>query len=197
MPSFLFDKDGIVLLYAGSLYKDIRNPLEFLKLFEKLIERKPNTYLYFVGDLKDCKDIVCEYKMKYSDNIFISGCLSREDTIMRIKGCDVLINLANLSSVQLPGKVVEYLYSGKKIINYSEKEEDNSTKFFIKYSAHGQVLNITRDNYDIEEVLNFITNVNFFENINIEAFKPKNIAKIYFKTIGKFRNKTVLLERLF
>ena len=61
----------------------------------------------------------------------------------------VLINIGNKSSYQLPSKVVEYVSSGKPILNISQVERDSSMAFLQSYPA---VLNLRdRGNLNIEE----------------------------------------------
>ena len=50
-----------------------------------------------------------------------------------IKEADVLINIGNNNKYQEPSKLIEYMYSGKKILNICSIEEDTSAELLKIY----------------------------------------------------------------
>jgi len=174
-----FTNSGTNIVYTGTFYKSIRNPEKFLLMFEELLLLDSKIYLHFIGDLKDCKDVIEKFSNRYPDNIFIYGKLSREETMKYLKGSDILLNISNKSFAQLPGKVVEYLYTGKRILNFSHSSNSNSSIFFKKYCSEKQVLEVNENSFDLKDVLKVIKSHEEVSNVDIRKFLPENIARLY------------------
>jgi hypothetical protein len=49
---------------------------------------------------------------------------------------DVLVNIGNATSHQLPSKLVEYVASGKPILNIARTSSDSSARFLAGYPDH-------------------------------------------------------------
>jgi hypothetical protein len=175
----VFSNNGINIVFIGSLYKSIRNPEPILKIFEGLSDYKCEVYIHFVGDLKDCSEIVERYKNRNKVNIITHGLVSREKAISFMKGADVLLNISNSSQIQLPGKVVEYTFAKKKIINYSIDENSNTTKFFEEVGLTDRIYNIVGKQCSMNSLYNFLTNSIEEKEIDINKYLPEDIAKIY------------------
>jgi hypothetical protein len=176
-----FLNSGVNIVYIGSLYKSIRNPEPILRIIQDLSYYNCDIYIHFVGDLKDCKEIVQKYNTKNRLKIISHGKVSRDKAISFMKGADVLLNISNSSQVQLPGKVVEYAFSKKKIINHSVYGNSNTSRFFEEVGLSDKVFNVFGDQCDISSLYKFITNNVEEMNIDMDKYLPENIGKIYFE----------------
>lgn len=108
-----FDKQYINCVYAGSFYKDIRNPEGMLQYFSKMISSNVRLHLYYRG----CEDIVAQYANS-SENITLHDRVSSEEISSIYRDADVLINIGNSTPEFLPSKTFEYIVSGKPIVNF-------------------------------------------------------------------------------
>lgn len=176
-----FSNNGVNIVFIGSLYKSIRNPEPILRIFQELINYNSDIYIHFVGDLKDCEGIIRKYKTMKKLNVITHGKVSREKAISFMKGADILLNISNSSQVQLPGKVVEYAFSNKKIINHSLYENSNTSQFFEEVGLSNRVFNIIGGHCNINSLDNFIKSSIKGKNIDMEKYLPENIGKIYFE----------------
>ncbi|MDR7238765.1 hypothetical protein [Neobacillus drentensis] len=176
-----FSNKGVNIVFIGSLYKSIRNPEPILRIIQELSNYDCDIYVHFVGDLKDCKDLVQKYNTMNRIKIITHGKVSRDKAISFMKGADVLLNISNSSQVQLPGKVVEYAFSKKKIINHSLNENSNTSLFFEEIGLSDKVFNIIGNNCSIDSLYDFITSSVVEKEIDMEKFLPENIGKIYFE----------------
>jgi hypothetical protein len=176
-----FSNSGINIVYIGSLYKSIRNPEPILRIIHELSYYNCDIYVHFVGDLKDCKEIVQKYNTMSRLKIITHGKVSRDKAISFMKGADVLLNISNSSQVQLPGKVVEYAFSKKKIINHSVYKNSNTSQFFEEVGLSNKVFNIIGDHCNIDALYNFITRSVEEKEIDMKKYLPENIGKIYFE----------------
>ncbi len=138
MPNFNdagaeFDVSGTVnCVYAGSFYKDIRNPEYMLKVFAAL----PNNiilHLYSSG----CDDIVQNYSMRYP-NIKVYGYVSREKLQKIYASSDFLIGVGNSMKDFLPSKTYEYLALRRPIIFFNPKGFENEV--LSKYPHSLQIM---------------------------------------------------------
>lgn len=148
----IFPKDDkLRLVYIGRLYADGRRPDFLLKLFKTLLKTSigDQIELHFFGDARAVENSFAAHKSLLDDNIFLHGQVDHKMATRALHEASVLINIGNKSSYQLPSKVVEYVSTGKPILNISQVEHDSSMNFLQSYPA---VLNL-RDigNLNIEE----------------------------------------------
>ena len=126
--------DGVRrLVYAGTLYRSIRNPQGLLKLFCGLLEKDPRWQLHFVGALHDCQAVFKPFEQMFLRQIFMHGSITRSQALERLREADLLVNLGNASAYQLPSKVVEYAMLRRPVLNLTTIAEDTSANFFRKY----------------------------------------------------------------
>lgn len=175
IEAYNYEKETLNIVYAGTLYKNIRNPQMFLELFEKVTLKKAQLRLHFIGDLKDCKGIIEEFQNRLPNKIFCYKKMNNNEVLKYLKGADILLNISNSSKYQLPGKVVEYAYFNKKIINFYQLEKDNSLRFFENYEG---VLSINSKSKE-KQVIDFI-NLDIKIKNNLEKHYPEKLFDIYF-----------------
>ena len=109
------DNGKIRLLYAGSLYKKIRSPKILLNLKRCLPE---NCELVFCGNCDDKDDMT----MLEDSGIICLGYCSQEVLAQENQKADVLINIGNLVKNQLGSKIIDYIATGKPILNITQLE---------------------------------------------------------------------------
>ncbi|HYR09581.1 MAG TPA: glycosyltransferase [Longimicrobium sp.] len=135
---FLPEGPGRVrMVFVGTLYRDLRNPGRLLHLFRALLntEAGAGLELHFVGMLNGCEAMLAPYAGLIGDRIFCHGAVSRERALRAMHEADVLVNLGNRSGYQLPSKVVEYVATGRPVLNLPGAPDDASVQFFSGYPA--------------------------------------------------------------
>ncbi len=142
--------DGkIRLLYVGNFHKHLREPETYMKAMERVVSFDPDLLdrleLHFFGSTNlvlECLDRhpllrpLCE----------IHGRSGQPEVVRAMSEADVLVNIGNATSYQLPSKVIEYAYTGKPILNFSVLAEDSSAAFLNKYPL---MLNICENGAEI------------------------------------------------
>ena len=124
---------GCQLVFTGSLYRDIRNPAYLLELLAGVFAQAPDTQAHFYGRLNDCADLFEGPLQKFPNNLFVHGLVTRAAAAHALDDATILINIANRTRHQLPSKLVDYMASGKPIINMISIEDDNSLSFLKDY----------------------------------------------------------------
>lgn len=178
--------DKIVLTYAGLFYKDIRNP----QIMFEIIKELPASYeLHIYGE--GCNDLINQYvnydnqKFKYFGRVEHSVCLNK------LFNSNILINLSNTITNQMPSKVFEYISYGKPIVNFYFSENDISLKYFKKYPL---AFNINLNNYTSEDIENLKAFCEKNKNVclnfedateNLVEYRVENICKNMYANILK------------
>lgn len=185
-----YDKNKVNIVYAGTLDTHYRNPEYFLKVLEKVYEKKDNIVLYLCGT-NNCAQIIDEYKIKYPDMIFNYGRVDIETAKAAILSADILLNICNKTDNIVPSKIFELFSTGKPIINVINNREDISLDYFKKYPLTFNIYEWCAQDDISDALIDFIENAG---NMGIdrkklyECFKentPAPAIKIIKKHIKK------------
>jgi len=179
------------LVFIGTLYKNIRNPDYLLFLFSKLLNTAigDRLELHFFGSIHDCHDSFDKYQTLLGTKIFLHGQVSREKATHAMQEADILVNIGNNTSYQLPSKVVEYTSTGKPVLNLVSTECDSSISFFETYRPSMYLLE-DMENLSvgrIKEVVKFIENPHSLDSATLQLwlsqFKIEAVGSSYFRLI--------------
>ena len=109
-----FDKTKINLCFIGTFYSDIRNPHFLLNLMDKL--SNTNIVLHILGRIGDCAAMIDSYRSSLS-NLIYHGVVppTVADDIMLQS--DILVHVGNAEDAYMPSKILDYISSGKPILN--------------------------------------------------------------------------------
>lgn len=193
-PRFFPLDDRLRIVFTGTLYRGLRSPEVVLRLFERLLMTRvgPRLELHFLGDINGCDDYFERYAHLQGIRIFCHGKLPRADAARAMQEAAVLVNLGNGSREQLPSKVVEYVSTGRPVLNVAAAEEDSSTEFFRNYSgafllSREAAANGTR----LEELVDFIENARAapLEEVRdlTRPYQVEAVAGAYEELIGASR----------
>jgi glycosyltransferase involved in cell wall biosynthesis len=173
--SFDYEKESnpntIRFLFLGTLTEEIRSPKRMLSVFDKLIKKCPeyNFTLDFYGEFTDTISTFNEYPQLLNKSVFLHGFITRDEVNLAIKNADVLLNVGNKNEYQEPSKLIEYMYSGKKILNFCSIEADTSLELLEKYSLKFSVL--ANDKCDVDLLTNILKFLNSSNVIDKESLK--------------------------
>lgn len=130
-----FDLDEINLLYLGTIYGDIRKPDTLFQLFEKALDFEPRLHLYVIGKKfgKNADQYLVKYQKKLGGHLTNHDPVPPEETADLLQQADILVNLGNTMLNQMPSKILEYLASGKPILNISARTDCNTLPLISLY----------------------------------------------------------------
>lgn len=161
-------KDNIVLMFVGSMAKNIRNPQYILELFTRVKNSKARFVI--VGN-SDYYDVIRKYG-EMDNRIVYLGRKSHRESLALMQEADFLINIGNDLKNMVPSKIFEYMSFRKPIITTYKVDDDPCETPLQKY---GLFLSID-ERVDIEQ------NVSVLENF-IED--KKEYDELYFGQIVK------------
>ena len=117
----------IKCVFSGLIYLGIRDPSYTLKLFKALIE-SGKVSLHMVGVKKE------ELPEAYREmDIICYGRVPADDAQAVINQADILINIGNLMTNQIPSKIFDYISQGKPIVNVCKNLNCPTLPYMEKY----------------------------------------------------------------
>jgi len=155
--AFIQDKSemtGIpVIVFAGTLYKKLRNPQFACDLFTS-ISRSQNIKVVFMGS-GDCDDILDQTRKNMGGSFEYLGMQPHQVADKNIKEADYLLSIGNAESAMAPSKIYEYMSTGKPIIHFYTYEKDPC---IVPFKDYGNALIIREGDKDAEKRLqSFLT----------------------------------------
>ncbi|MED3538730.1 transporter [Bacillus toyonensis] len=112
------DKDKFNIMYAGSFYRGIRSPVEFIHALSLANKRNRQIEFHYFGNVTALEEFLnMEGLDKEKLPIKINDFKNRSEILNIMRGMDLLINLNNKSTSQIPSKIIDYLYANKRILN--------------------------------------------------------------------------------
>lgn len=134
-PPFPKREGWIEMVYAGALHDRVRQPKEMLQLLKEIAARGAKCYLIIVGNrsgsivakqLETAKEELGDYLMVYDSIPF-------PQAMGLIYRADLLINIENRMKNQIPSKILDYIATGKTIINIGTKRPNIAEIYLSKY----------------------------------------------------------------
>ncbi len=184
-------KNSLKMMFVGTLYSGIRNPTELFRLLEIISKRISMTIeVHFFGSLNDFNTKDLSFN---NIQVFFNGYIDRETAQEKMLEADVLINIGNETSYQLPSKLIEYAYLEKPILNISSIDNDSSERFLDFYPL-SETINLNSPDQekillDLENFLNKLgTNCKKYNNDWLDSYRIENITGSY---ESFFKNKLI------
>lgn len=150
--SAIFEEGKIHCVFAGGLYKDIRDPKYTIGLFQ-----------HFNDDRLVFHIFGCQYGGQVlpdslPSNIIYHGQVSSDEAMTYMQSADILVNIGNTVSNQMPSKILTYISLGKPILNIVKNPQCPTLRYTEKYPL---ALNIVEtpevQQEDVERVRGFIS----------------------------------------
>ena len=118
--------EKIRLLFCGWLYSDIRSPKYFLDIVSRLDERFEVT---FMG--RECEKLQERFPIKTKAKLITLPNQPYDVALQAMADAEVLINIGNSVPVHMPSKTLEYINTGKPMVNFY-KFADCPTLYYTK-----------------------------------------------------------------
>jgi glycosyltransferase involved in cell wall biosynthesis len=169
-------------VYAGTLYKRIRNPEYLLRLIANLNNEDIVLHLFVQGD---CMEIINRYVRGSNGRIVVHGMVSKNEMQSIMQQANILVNLGNSIYEQKPSKLYEYASTGKPIVNVHYQGIEYR-EFFDRYklslninqtagNLHNDVINLQR--FCVKNANNVLSRAEILESF--EDSTPSYIAGIF------------------
>ena len=134
--------EKISLLFCGWLCSDIRSPKYFLDILSRLDERFTVT---FMG--RECPRLTKRFQIETKAELITLPQQPYETALQAMADADILINIGNSVPVHMPSKTLEYINTGKPVVNFY-KMDDCPTLYYTK--RYPLCLNLSEQDQDID-----------------------------------------------
>ena len=124
----VMDHGKINLLFCGWLYSDIRSPKYFLDIVSCLDER---FCVYFMG--RECDKLHERFEVNTKAQIVALPNQPYQTALNAMHDADILINIGNSVPVHMPSKTLEYINTGKPIVNFYKMEDCTTLYYTNRY----------------------------------------------------------------
>lgn len=114
------------VVYAGSLFKDIRNPEYIFNVFKEIPE--VNLCVYTPADMSWLKKLKAE-----AENIVLHSKVSHEEIEKVYLKADAFLNIGNSYASSAPSKIIEYMGYLKPVITTFRIDDDPSKTLVNNY----------------------------------------------------------------
>ena len=111
-----------LIVYAGTLYKKLRNPEFACRLFNEIRDQR-EFKLVFMGT-GDCDDIMGEVKERMGYSFDYLGSQPHHVASEYLQKARYLLSIGNAESSMVPSKIYEYMATGKPIIHVYSYDYD-------------------------------------------------------------------------
>ena len=118
--------ETISLLFTGWMCSGIRSPKYFLDIVSRLDERFT---VIFMG--KECTQLQKRFPIQTRAELITLPQQPYETALQAMADADILINIGNSVPVHMPSKTLEYINTGKPIVNFY-KMDDCPTLYYTK-----------------------------------------------------------------
>lgn len=122
------DQSKFNCIFIGRLYKKIRNPGFALRVF---LQMKNDIVFTLVTNYTPEETGIAGIKTNL--RIVFYPLQRRAVALDMLMKSDILVNIGNTVEFQVPGKIFEYMSTGKPIIHFSKSINDPSLRYFEKY----------------------------------------------------------------
>lgn len=137
------DSGRIKLLFCGWMCSEIRSPQYFLDIVSRLDER---FCVCFIG--RECDRLFERFSVETKAEILTMPQQPYQTAIDAMYDADILVNVGNSVPVHMPSKTLEYINTGKPIVNF-RKLADCPTRYYTE--RYPLCLDLYEGNGDIDE----------------------------------------------
>jgi glycosyltransferase involved in cell wall biosynthesis len=170
---YLYD-DVIHIVYAGRLYKSIRNPEILFKSLHSA-KKGNSVQIHLIGDTEEVQEEIGLYR-NCGLNIIEYGSKKREFCAAFYRKADITINILNQSTTQVPSKNAECLFYSKRLIELNPMISSNML-------GEGKTIKIR---YDLKNLLSNIDQVLSWATKEIKVSEKNDDSFVTVDNIGKY-----------
>ncbi len=126
-----FDPGYYNIVYTGTVSDNYRNPAFFLQVFDRFLAQHPKSRIYFMGI--NFSDVLKEYAATHTDSIILIPPQAPAVAAKLLQDGDALLNISNTLTYSMPSKIIEYVATGRPIINILKIPHCTSLRYLQTY----------------------------------------------------------------
>jgi hypothetical protein len=167
------------MCYTGVAYSGSRNLSYLILSLDKLKEKAK---LFIVGSFSSSYKNQAE--TLHENKVDFVGRVSYSDSIKYISGCNLLIHIGNVGSMQIPGKTYIYLSSPKPILYIKQEDSKLDASYNLLKDFPG-VIFADNNEVDICNAINDIyNNYEFYKEASLRRLKMEHLYDFQWSNIA-------------
>lgn len=124
-------------VFAGHLYQNLRSPRYLLEMFSKFSNE--DIHLYFIGTGE--RQMLQKFESGVlSERLSYLGSMSADDCDSWYQSADILVNIGNSVSNQVPSKIFQYMSHGKPILSTSKMIDCPTRQYLEMYPLSYEII---------------------------------------------------------
>lgn len=133
--SFSIIPDRINLIYLGALHDRVRYPEIMFSLFQEMLALDPRLQLYVIGYRSGThvEQQIRDARKRLGEHLVCMDAIPFPQAIALLNQADCAVNLGNYMRNQMPSKLLDYIASGKPILNISHNRPCNTKPYIERY----------------------------------------------------------------
>lgn len=194
--------DTCNVVYVGQFYPGYRDPHYVFSIFEQLVNTNIHLHLYGKIQGQYPADFYNRYFKNQIPNIHYHGLVSPFEADAAMQAADILLHIGNIDPATLPSKILDYISSGKPILNVSLIPDCPTIALLEKYPLKYNLYTGEPITSEVVQNIKSFCEQNRgvqipFEKIEplYEAYTPKVVGQTTYntlkETIDEFNNKTI------
>lgn len=130
--------------YAGAMYSKTRNPAKLMQYLADI--RDDFRFIVYTGT----PGLLEPYKDTFGEKLILKRPIPREELLFELSKMDFLLNIDNVYKEQVPSKLIDYMMTGRPILNIDpEKPDYPNIDRFLKGDFSGKYSMGEMDDYNI------------------------------------------------
>lgn len=119
--------DGYLMVYAGSFYTDIRNPLYAIEV----IGHATNGHTLLITNYNE--QVFRQTISRFPGKFEVREMMDQDSIFIAMEEANIFISVGNTIEIQVPAKIFEYMGLGKPIIHFCKTTKDPALKYLSRY----------------------------------------------------------------
>lgn len=138
----------IILLHAGRLYREARDPTPFIAAVDTCLAADPTIAdrfrIVLLGEVEPA--IRTDIEQSAAATLYeFHNWVAVDESVARMKSADYLLLFGNAGNLQIPGKVFQYIGTGRPVFMTCESDDDPTVDVLRQYGRATIVPNRTSD----------------------------------------------------
>lgn len=131
----LLSPDEITVVYLGNFYDGVRCPKYMFSLFGEMLNFEPRLRLIVAGRISgaEVERQMQDAQRKLQGHLICLDAIPYSQALWLTRQSDCLINIGNRARNLMPSKLLDYIASGKPILNISSQRPCNTEPYILRY----------------------------------------------------------------
>lgn len=158
------------LTYGGSFLRGVREPQNVLQIIEAYCRRYPDglvQFSFYTNIESRDAEAIAQTAANFSE-VKVQGYIPKEEMNDVLKASMGLVSIGNLSPLQIPSKVIEYVGFGRPVVHFAFCQDDPVVPFLKEYPLSCVVYLDASVDANVNQLRQFILSIRNLDSVEYE-----------------------------